>query len=197
MAVVIVPPLEGVCFSSIAVLEQCQLSLRNRYFQAYIQIASRAACGQGTPTLPAVCRAHGRAVPKVPPVPCTAPSQNFSLLRSMGAPDHGCPGTGASPRGARLEPWLGGISPAVVPFLSAHPRLSCGRQWGEGDPTSCQDTLFAALAAAPGGFLLSPARGSGVRVPGGVRAAVCLAASPPVTVRLIIAERKKGIKCSH
>lgn len=32
-----VPSLEGVSFSSITVLEQCQLSLRKRDFQAYIQ----------------------------------------------------------------------------------------------------------------------------------------------------------------
>lgn len=206
MAVVIVPLLEGACFNNTIVLEQCQLSLRNRYFQAYVQIAAWVACGQGTPRSPTVCKAHGRAVRKITPVPCAAPSRGRWLLpatqsgchRPWVPRDWGIPvgEPGWSPSSAASAPWW---SHCFQHTRSGHAEGSGARgtppAWGE--PTSHWDTLFAALAAAPRRFHLSVARGRGARGPGGVHATVCLAASLTVTVRLIIAEQRKGIKCSH
>lgn len=46
----------------------------------------------------------------------------------------GAQGLGHPCGGAGLETQLSSISPMVVPLLSAHPQLSCRRQWGPGGP---------------------------------------------------------------
>lgn len=55
------------------------------------------------------------------------------------------PGTGASLGGGRLEPQLSTTSPTVIPFLSAHPWLSCGRQRGQGGPHQLGGTRWLLL----------------------------------------------------
>lgn len=139
-----VPPLEGARFSDTAT---CQLALRNGYFQADVHI------GRGPQGHPPCVVSTAPQSPKCPPCPAQPPPGCWA---------RGCHGPWvprASPRGARLEPRVGGISPAVVPFLWARRGLSCRGQRGRGGPSRHRDALFAALPAAPGGVCSSVGSG--------------------------------------
>ena len=122
----------------------------------------------------------------------TAPCHAAWVPRTVCAQEPG------HPRG--VPGWSSG-SAASAPRWSCFFRRSRGchaeGSGAGGTPPAAGTRCLLLSQLYPGGFCLSVARGSGAGVPGGVRAAVCPAASLPVAVRLIVAEWRKGIKCSH
>lgn len=146
----------------------CGVEQRQLHFLAHVQIVPRVACGQGTPGSP--------TVPSVTPVPCRSPSQGHQ---------RGCHKVGVS--------WgvLGEASGA--PAQQHHPGWSLSSQHSQchaegnevrgdptskGDPSSPQDSLFAAPTAIPGDLCVRGRRKQGW----GAGGEMLLCASLPIPV---------------